>query len=363
MPAVSDPGFRVVTAAVAAGLPVTAAPGPSAVLTALALSGLPTDRFCFEGFPPRKPGERARAFELLADERRTMIFFEAPHRLDDTLAAMADGVRRRPAGRRLPRADQDVRGDPTRTAGRAAGVGAGGPGARRDRRGGRRVRPARSSCPPPTSSPRSCPAPTPASASRTRSPRSPRRRASRSGTSTRPPWRPSPRADARRRSSRRARRTVGASRSVNGPRRRRSPRGRGRRVPGSNRYDGRVTAAQPPIDELYDGAHPVRTLGAPVPAAAAPDGRRGPGVRGQALADLGDPRADRQRDRRRGPAPAAAPAVDRRRAHDAGHRAERAAGAGLRPLPVGRGAHRRDQPADGARPAGCRSCRSATTAG
>jgi len=90
MPAVSDPGFRVVTAAVAAGLPVTAAPGPSAVLTALALSGLPTDRFCFEGFPPRKPGERARAFELLADERRTMVFFEAPHRLDDTLGAMAE---------------------------------------------------------------------------------------------------------------------------------------------------------------------------------------------------------------------------------------------------------------------------------
>lgn len=89
MPAVSDPGFRVVGAAVAAGLPVTAAPGPSAVLTALALSGLPTDRFCFEGFPPRKPGERARAFELLADERRTMVFFEAPHRLDDTLGAMA----------------------------------------------------------------------------------------------------------------------------------------------------------------------------------------------------------------------------------------------------------------------------------
>ena len=89
MPAVSDPGFRVVTAAVAAGLRVTAAPGPSAVLTALALSGLPTDRFCFEGFPPRRPGERARALTALADERRTMVFFEAPHRLADTLAAMA----------------------------------------------------------------------------------------------------------------------------------------------------------------------------------------------------------------------------------------------------------------------------------
>jgi len=67
MPAVSDPGFRLVTRAVAAGLPVTSAPGPSAVLTALALSGLPTDRFCFEGFLPRKPGERARALAELAD--------------------------------------------------------------------------------------------------------------------------------------------------------------------------------------------------------------------------------------------------------------------------------------------------------
>ena len=90
MPSVSDPGFRVVAAAVDAGLQVTAAPGPSAVLTALALSGLPTDRFCFEGFPPRKPGERARALAALATERRTLIFFEAPHRLAATLGAMAD---------------------------------------------------------------------------------------------------------------------------------------------------------------------------------------------------------------------------------------------------------------------------------
>ena len=89
MPTVSDPGFRVVGAAVAAGLAVTAAPGPSAVLTALALSGLPTDRFCFEGFPPRKGGERARALADLAGERRTMVFFESPRRLADTLAAMA----------------------------------------------------------------------------------------------------------------------------------------------------------------------------------------------------------------------------------------------------------------------------------
>jgi 16S rRNA (cytidine1402-2'-O)-methyltransferase len=90
MPAVSDPGFRVVAAAVEAGLPVTAAPGPSAVLTALALSGLPTDRFCFEGFLPRKAGERARALAELATERRTMIFFEAPHRLRVALAAMGE---------------------------------------------------------------------------------------------------------------------------------------------------------------------------------------------------------------------------------------------------------------------------------
>ncbi|WPF81669.1 16S rRNA (cytidine(1402)-2'-O)-methyltransferase [Sanguibacter sp. 4.1] len=90
MPSVSDPGYRVVTRAIERGLPVTSAPGPSAVLTALAVSGLPTDRFCFEGFPPRKPGERSRAFELLADERRTMVFFESPHRVDQTLAAMAE---------------------------------------------------------------------------------------------------------------------------------------------------------------------------------------------------------------------------------------------------------------------------------
>jgi len=65
-------------------------PGPSAVLMALAVSGLPVDRFCFEGFPPRKAGERARALAALAAERRTMVFFEAPHRLGATLAAMAE---------------------------------------------------------------------------------------------------------------------------------------------------------------------------------------------------------------------------------------------------------------------------------
>jgi 16S rRNA (cytidine1402-2'-O)-methyltransferase len=89
MPSVSDPGFRLVRAALEAGVTVTSAPGPSAVTTALALSGLPSDRFCFEGFPPRKPGERRAYFAQLAREPRTLVFFEAPHRVDDTLADLA----------------------------------------------------------------------------------------------------------------------------------------------------------------------------------------------------------------------------------------------------------------------------------
>ncbi|MGN7702443.1 16S rRNA (cytidine(1402)-2'-O)-methyltransferase [Cellulosimicrobium sp. 22601] len=90
MPSVSDPGFRVVARAVERGVPVTTAPGPSAVLTALALSGLPTDRFCFEGFLPRKAGDRTRTLAALVDEPRTLVFFEAPHRVAETLAAMAE---------------------------------------------------------------------------------------------------------------------------------------------------------------------------------------------------------------------------------------------------------------------------------
>ena len=99
MPSVSDPGYRLVDAAVAAGIRVTCVPGPSAVLMALAVSGLPVDRFCFEGFLPRKPGEKARGLAALADERRTMVFFEAPHRIDATLLAMAEafGADRRAA--------------------------------------------------------------------------------------------------------------------------------------------------------------------------------------------------------------------------------------------------------------------------
>ncbi|WP_320781433.1 16S rRNA (cytidine(1402)-2'-O)-methyltransferase [Streptomyces sp. CRN 30] len=99
MPSVSDPGYRLVAAAVERDIRVTAVPGPSAVLTALALSGLPVDRFCFEGFLPRKAGERLGRLREVADERRTLVYFEAPHRLDDTLAAMAEvfGAERRAA--------------------------------------------------------------------------------------------------------------------------------------------------------------------------------------------------------------------------------------------------------------------------
>ncbi|MEP6695590.1 MAG: 16S rRNA (cytidine(1402)-2'-O)-methyltransferase [Pseudonocardiales bacterium] len=89
MPSVSDPGYRLVTAAAGAGVRVTALAGPSAVTTALAVSGLPCDRFCFEGFPPRRTAGRRTAFQQLAAEPRTMVFFEAPHRLAESLADMA----------------------------------------------------------------------------------------------------------------------------------------------------------------------------------------------------------------------------------------------------------------------------------
>ena len=92
MPSVSDPGYRVVAEAVTRGVPITAAPGPSAVLMALAVSGLPVDRFCFEGFLPRKAGERNARIEELKSESRTMVFFEAPHRLEAMLAALATGL-------------------------------------------------------------------------------------------------------------------------------------------------------------------------------------------------------------------------------------------------------------------------------
>lgn len=86
MPAISDPGFALVAAATVAGVTVTALPGPSAVITALAVSGLPTDRFCFEGFLPRKGGDRRKALAALARETRTMVFFESPNRIAESLA-------------------------------------------------------------------------------------------------------------------------------------------------------------------------------------------------------------------------------------------------------------------------------------
>lgn len=112
MPTVSDPGYALVRAAAAEGLPVTVIPGPSAVLAALAVSGLPTDRFTFEGFLPRRAGERARAVADLADERRTMVFFEAPHRLAASLASLVEGFgAERPAAvcRELTKTYEEVR--------------------------------------------------------------------------------------------------------------------------------------------------------------------------------------------------------------------------------------------------------------
>src|SRR6204780_2770152 len=88
-PGISDPGYRLVAAAAAAGIRVTALPGPSAVTTALAVSGLPTDRFCFEGFPPRRPGDRNRRFAELAAAPRTQVYFESGRRLANTLDELA----------------------------------------------------------------------------------------------------------------------------------------------------------------------------------------------------------------------------------------------------------------------------------
>lgn len=110
MPSVSDPGYRLVSLAADAGVPVTVIPGPSAVLTALAISGLASDRFTFEGFPPRS-GMQAY-FEALAFESRTMIFFESPRRLTDTLTSMAGAFgseRRAAVCRELTKTFEEVR--------------------------------------------------------------------------------------------------------------------------------------------------------------------------------------------------------------------------------------------------------------
>jgi 16S rRNA (cytidine1402-2'-O)-methyltransferase len=115
MPSVSDPGYRLVAAAIEADVEVTAVPGPSAVLTALALSGLPVDRFTFEGFLPRKPGERGRRLAELKDEPRTMVFFEAPHRLTASLEAMSEAFgpdRRTAVCRELTKTYEEVKRGP-----------------------------------------------------------------------------------------------------------------------------------------------------------------------------------------------------------------------------------------------------------
>jgi len=112
MPSVSDPGYRLVSAAIEAQIGVTCLPGPSSVTVALALSGLPCDRFCFEGFLPRKAGERERALAQLATERRTMVFFEAPHRLLPMLEAVRDALgqdRRAAVCRELTKTYEEVR--------------------------------------------------------------------------------------------------------------------------------------------------------------------------------------------------------------------------------------------------------------
>jgi 16S rRNA (cytidine1402-2'-O)-methyltransferase len=112
MPSVSDPGYRLVTACVSEGMPVTCLPGPSAVTTALAVSGLASDRFCFEGFPPRKSAERRRWLAPLVGEQRTCVFFEAPHRLAETLtdaAGMLGAERAAAVCRELTKTYEEIR--------------------------------------------------------------------------------------------------------------------------------------------------------------------------------------------------------------------------------------------------------------
>ncbi|RVW10662.1 16S rRNA (cytidine(1402)-2'-O)-methyltransferase [Prescottella agglutinans] len=112
MPSVSDPGYRLVAACVEKDLPVTCLPGPSAVTTALALSGLPVERFCFDGFPPRKAGQRRAWLEALRTEPRACVFFEAPHRLAACLADAVDvlgGDRRAAVCRELTKTYEEVR--------------------------------------------------------------------------------------------------------------------------------------------------------------------------------------------------------------------------------------------------------------
>jgi 16S rRNA (cytidine1402-2'-O)-methyltransferase len=114
MPGLSDPGYRLVRACIEAGHPIEVVPGPSAVVTALSVSGLPPGRFCFEGFLPRKPGDRRRRIEALADETRTLVFYESPHRIEAALEDLLGGLGDRPAclARELTKLHEEVRRGP-----------------------------------------------------------------------------------------------------------------------------------------------------------------------------------------------------------------------------------------------------------
>lgn len=110
MPGISDPGYELIQAAIARGIPVVPVPGPSALVTALAISGLPTDSFVYLGFLPRRQGERRRLLGSLAGERRTLVAFEAPHRLRKSLADLADvlGDRQIAVARELTKIHEEV---------------------------------------------------------------------------------------------------------------------------------------------------------------------------------------------------------------------------------------------------------------
>jgi 16S rRNA (cytidine1402-2'-O)-methyltransferase len=111
MPGVSDPGYRLVRACVDAGLPVEIVPGPTAAVSALVVSGLPPARFVFEGFLPRKAGDRARRIAELAAEVRTLVFYVSPHKVTDTIADLRTGLGDRPAAlvRELTKVHEEVR--------------------------------------------------------------------------------------------------------------------------------------------------------------------------------------------------------------------------------------------------------------
>ena len=115
MPGISDPGFRLIALAIRHHVPVVPIPGASAFLAALVASGLPTDSFRFSGFLPSKSGQRRKLLESVKDSPRTQVFYEAPHRLLETLADVVEASGERPPCSRRPRSDEDSRRIPART--------------------------------------------------------------------------------------------------------------------------------------------------------------------------------------------------------------------------------------------------------